>query len=156
MYSGKTSSAFSRKMLRLSAQRALGALSYLVPVEHTAAAREILGSGPLLLPVQAVVLETDPIRARELARRFLATYLRLPNYVNHLRRLGWSDAELVDPSDARVDSIVAWGSPHDVVERLRAQLGAGADHVPVQVLTADERSLPIAEWRALAATLLDI
>ena len=52
-------------MLRLSAERGLGAHPYFVPVEHTVMARETLGTGPLLAPEQAVVFETDPSKARE-------------------------------------------------------------------------------------------
>ena len=40
----------------------------------------ILGSGPLLAPEVAVVLETDPEAARHLARRYASIYLGLPNY----------------------------------------------------------------------------
>src|SRR5688572_12195808 len=55
--------ALGPKMLRLAAEQAQGAHPYFVPVEHTAAAREILGQGPILAPEQMVVLETDRTRA---------------------------------------------------------------------------------------------
>ena len=145
--------ALGPKMLRLSAERGLGAHPYFVPVEHTAVAREVLGAGPLLAPEQAVVFETDPSAAREIARRFMSTYLGLPNYTNNLRRLGWTDEDLSGPSDALVDAIVAWGTLDDIQARLRSHLDAGADHVCVQVLPADQRALPLAEWRELATTL---
>ena len=146
--------ALGPKMLRLSAERGLGAHPYFVPVEHTAVAREALGEGPLLAPEQAVVLETDPAAARVIARRFMATYLGLPNYTNNLKRLGWTDADIADGgSDALVDAIVAWGTLDTVAARVRAHLDAGADHVAVQVLPADLRGLPMAEWRELAGVL---
>lgn len=148
--------ALGPKMLRLSAERALGAHPYFVPVEHTAVARDALGPGPLLAPEQAVVLETDPSAAREVARRFMSTYLGLPNYANNLRRLGWTDDDLAGPSDALVDAIVAWGELDAIVERVRAHLDAGADHVCVQVLTADPRALPMDEWRRLADAVREI
>jgi len=143
--------ALGPRMLRLSAERALGAHPYFVPVEHTAAARAVLGEGPLLLPEQAVVLEGDPSRAREVARTFMATYLGLPNYTNNLRRLGWGDDDLAGPSDALVDAIVAWGDLDAVVARVQAHLDAGADHVCVQVLPRERGELPMAAWRELAA-----
>jgi len=59
--------ALGPKMLELAAERAQGAHSYFVPPEHTAQARGILGRGRWLIPEQAAVLETDPVRARELA-----------------------------------------------------------------------------------------
>jgi probable F420-dependent oxidoreductase len=148
--------ALGPRMLRLSAERGLGAHPYFVPVEHTAVARELLGSGPLLAPEQAVVLERDPAVARATARRFMSTYLGLPNYTNNLRRLGWTEEDLAGPSDSLVDAIVAWGDLDTVVGRIRAHLDAGADHVGVQVLTADPRALPMDEWRRLAGATRDI
>jgi probable F420-dependent oxidoreductase len=146
--------ALGPRMLRLAAERATGAHPYFVPVEHTMVARETLGEGRLLAPEQAVVLERDPGKAREIARRFMAVYLRLPNYTNNLRRLGWSDDDLAGPSDRLVDSIVAWGDVDDVAARVRAHHDAGADHVCVQVLPAEPTGLPIDEWRRLAPALL--
>ncbi len=51
-------------MLRLSAERALGAHTYFVPVEHTAHAREVLGPEPVLAVELTAVLETDHALAR--------------------------------------------------------------------------------------------
>lgn len=146
--------ALGPKMLRLSAERGLGAHPYFVPVEHTAYARETLGAGPLLAPEQAVVFEADATKAREIARRHMATYLRLPNYTNNLKRHGFTDADIADGgTDALVDAIVAWGTLDDIVARVAAHLAAGADHVSVQVLPADPAGLPMAEWRELATAI---
>jgi len=148
--------ALGPKMLLLSAERGLGAHPYFVPVEHTAVAREVLGTGPLLLPEQAVVFETDPDKAREIARRYMAVYLGLPNYTNNLRRLGWTEEDITAPTDALVDAIVAWGTLDQILTRIRAHFDAGADHVSVQVLPADPRALPMDEWRSLAEAIPSI
>jgi probable F420-dependent oxidoreductase len=146
--------ALGPKMLRLAADRGLGAHPYFVPVEHTAAAREILGPDALLAPEQKAVFETDPAKARAIARRAMAMYLGLPNYTNNLRRLGWGDDDLLHGgSDKLVDAIVAWGSLETIVARVQDHLDAGADHVCVQVLPDDAGSLPMAEWRELATAL---
>jgi probable F420-dependent oxidoreductase len=146
--------ALGPKMLELAAAQALGAHPYFVPVEHTAFAREVLGEGPLLCTEQAVVLSTDPSEARSVARQHMATYLGLPNYTNNLRRLGWAEGDLADGgSDALVDAIVAWGDEDAVVDRVRAHLDAGADHVCLQVLDTDAAALPMLQWRALAPAL---
>ena len=148
--------ALGPRMLKLAAERASGAHPYFVPVEHTAFAREQLGQGPMLCPEQAVVLETDPEKARAVARSHMGTYLGLPNYTNNLRRLGWGDDDLGDGgSDKLVDAIVAWGDEDAIRSRVAAHHDAGADHVCVQVLTADPRELPMAQWRTLAPVLLD-
>ena len=147
--------ALGPKMLRLAAERAWGAHTYFVPVEHTPVAREALGDGPMLLVEQGVVLSTDPEVARDAARKHMAMYLTLPNYVNNLRRLGWGDDDFGDGgSDALVDALVAWGEPEAVAARVQAQLDAGADHVCLQVLDPDVTHLPLDEWRTLAPAVL--
>src|SRR5262249_38326659 len=62
-------------ILRLPAERTAGAHSYFVPVEHTAEARAVLGTGPLLLPEQAAVLSIDPAEARAVARKYMKGYI---------------------------------------------------------------------------------
>ncbi len=147
--------ALAPKMLRLSAERTAGTHPYFVPPEHTAYARGILGKGPLLAPEQAVVFETDAATAREIARTHMATYLNLPNYVNNLKRLGFTDDDIAaGGNDRLVDAIVAWGKIDAIVARVRAHLAAGADHVCIQVLSADPYTLPRQQWRELAAALL--
>jgi probable F420-dependent oxidoreductase len=147
--------ALGPKMLRLAAERAGGAHSYFVPPEHTARAREILGRDRLLAVEQAVVLETDSTKAREIARAHTSRYLALPNYVNNLRRFGFADADLADGgSDRLVDAIVAWGDMTAVIDRVRAHQSAGANHVCVQVLPLDPQAVPMREWRELASALL--
>ena len=131
--------ALRPRMLELARDAADGAHPYFVPVEHTAAAREALGADRLLLPELAVLLERDPSRARDQARRHTAYYLGLPNYRNGLLATGFEEADLEDGgSDRLVDALVAWGSVDDVVGRVRAHLDAGADHVAIQSIADDQ------------------
>lgn len=147
--------ALAPKMLKLAAERAAGAHPYFVPPEHTVQARQIMGKGPWLAPEQAVVLESDAGKARDIARVHMATYLGLPNYVNNLKRLGFTDDDVANcGSDRLVDAIVAWGNIDAIVKRVRAHHDAGADHVCVQVLDPDPRALPLRQWRELAPALL--
>ena len=147
--------ALGPKMLELAAKRAQGAHPYFVPVEHTLGARKALGKGPLLAVEQAVVLATDPSVARSVAREHMATYLALPNYVNNLKRLGFTDEDIEGGGSSRlVDAIVAWGGVEAAVKRIREHHDAGADHVCVQVLDTDPRALPLRQWRELAPVLL--
>jgi probable F420-dependent oxidoreductase len=147
--------ALAPKMLRLAAERAQGSHPYFVPPEHTALARKILGRGPWLCPEQAVVLDTNADSARQIARTHMATYLTLPNYVNNLKRLGFTDDDVAaGGSDRLVDAIVAWGDVEAIVRRVRAHHDAGADHVCVQVLDANPAVLPMQQWRELAPALL--
>jgi probable F420-dependent oxidoreductase len=147
--------ALGPKMLELARDRAGGAHPYLVTVEHTRRAREILGGAPLLAPEQGVVLETDADRARSIARGRLEMYMSLPNYTNNLRRLGFGDEDFQGGgSDRLVDALVAWGDEQAIRDRIDAHREAGADHVCIQVLTDGREALPRAEWRALADALV--
>ncbi len=145
--------ALGPKMLALSAELADGAHPYFVPVEHTPIAREAIGPDKLLAVEQMVVLETDPSAAREIARKNMDIYLKLPNYANNLLRLGFTESDISDPSDKLVDAIVAWGTVDDVVARVGEHHAAGADHVCVQILTGDG-SVPADGWRELGEALL--
>jgi probable F420-dependent oxidoreductase len=147
--------ALGPRMLELAAERSAGALLYNNPPEATAAARSTLGSGPLLAVEQAVVVEDDPATARRIGREFIAFYLTLPNYVRAWERAGFGPEDRADGgSDRMVDAVVAWGSPEVVAARVAAHLGAGADHVCLQVLESDPNGLPLAGWRSLAPALL--
>ena len=149
--------ALGPKSLETARELTAGALPYLTPPEHTASARAILGPDRLLIPEQKVFIETDPVAARAVARRVLRTYLTLPNYTNVWRRYGITDEDLADTgSDKLVDWTVAWGDAAAVRARVDAHLEAGADHVALQVLSADTSPhLPREEWRALAQVLKD-
>jgi probable F420-dependent oxidoreductase len=140
-------------MLRLAAERANGAHPYFVPPEHTTLARDTLGPEPLLAPEQAVVLDTDPARARAAGRAYAAPYLKLPNYVNNLRQLGWSEKDLSGGgSDALIDAVVPWGDPDTIAERVHAHHRLGADHVCVQPV-ADTLDQQLEHLRLLARVL---
>ncbi|MFZ0216069.1 MAG: LLM class F420-dependent oxidoreductase [Candidatus Dormiibacterota bacterium] len=147
--------ALRPRMLRLSKERSLGAHPYLTSPAHTREAREILGADSLLAPEQGVVLETDPTRARAVARLHLGRYLTLTNYVNSFRHLGFGDADFEhDGSDRLVDEIIAWGDLEAIAARVRAHLAAGATHVALQVLTETPDEFPVAAWERLAGELL--
>ena len=146
--------ALGPRMVALAGARSLGAHPYFVPVEHTAEARGVLGPGPLLAPELAVVVERDPDRARELARDYTSLYLSLPNYVQNLRRLGFSEEDVAGAgSDRLAEAIVVCGDEQAVAARVTAHLAAGADHVCVQVVTGDFGTFPLAAYRALAPAL---
>jgi len=92
--------------------------------------------------------------ARSIARRHTSSYLRLPNYRHNLERMGFAQDELdAGGNDRMVDAVVAWGDVGRVAARIREHLQAGADHVAIQVITADPAQLPVEQWSALAREL---
>jgi probable F420-dependent oxidoreductase len=146
--------ALGPKMLELARDRSSGAHPYFVPVEHTSYAREIIAPDRLLATEQAVLLETDASRARELARAHMSRYLELPNYTNNLLRHGFGDEDIAgEGSDRLVDAIVAWGDEQAIAERVNAHLDAGADHVCIQLVGLPDQEPPRKQWRRLAPAL---
>jgi probable F420-dependent oxidoreductase len=144
-------------MLRLAGKRSAGVHPYLVTPAHTKEARGILGPEPLLAPEQKVVLETGPVKAREIARAVFSPHLTQPNYTNNLLRMGFTPNDLAGGgSDRIIDAVIAWGDTDTVLDRIAEHHAAGANHVAIQVLTAGDYGqgpLPRRQWRELAAAL---
>ncbi len=131
--------ALGPQVLKLSARRSAGAHPYLTTPEHTAQARELMGPAAFLAPEHKAVLTTDADEARAVARKMLPVYFSLANYRNNWKRLGFSEEETTFPgSDRLIDALVAYGTPDAIAARLTEHLEAGADHVPVQILTKNE------------------
>jgi probable F420-dependent oxidoreductase len=147
--------AIGPKMLSLSAERAGGAHPYLVTPEATRDAREALGTGPLLLPEQTVILSDDADEARTIGRQFLSFYLTFATYANKMLQSGFTAEDVDTVSDRLVDAVIAWGDEDAIIRRIDEHLAAGADHVCVQVLTGDPEGFPMPQWRRLAAALGD-
>jgi len=147
--------ALGDRMLELARERALGAHSYFVPVEHTVRARRVLGPDPVLVVEQTAVLSSERDSAARIARRFSADYLSLPNYANNLRRLGYSEEDVAGSgSDRLVDATIVTGGLEDIRARVQAHLDAGADHVCVQLLGEEESDVCLPAIRELAPALL--
>jgi probable F420-dependent oxidoreductase len=135
--------ALGPQVLKLSARRSAGAHPYLTTPEHTAQARELIGPEAFIAPEHKVVLTTDAENARAVGRKALEIYLNLTNYLNSWKRLGFTDEDVAKPgSDRLVDAVVAYGTTDAIAARLKEHLSAGADHVPVQVLTSPDKLVP--------------
>lgn len=129
--------ALGPRVLQLAAERSAGAHPYLTTPQHTAKARELVGSSVFLAPEHKVVLSTDASEARAIGRRYANFYLDLSNYVNNWLRSGFTHDDVRKPgSDKLIDAVVAYGTPEAVAQRLTEHLDAGADHVAVQPLDA--------------------
>ncbi|MCU1686870.1 MAG: F420-dependent oxidoreductase [Amycolatopsis sp.] len=146
--------ALGKRMLALSRDRSAGAHPYLTVPEHTRQAREILGADSVLAVEHMVVVEPDPVRAREIGRPPIATpYLGLANYVSNLRRLGFGDEDIENGgSDKLIDALALHGEPEVIVRGLSEHLDAGGDHVGIQVLVPEGVD-PMPGYRDLAKAL---
>jgi probable F420-dependent oxidoreductase len=143
------------KMIALAGERSWGAHTYLVPPDHTAKAREILGPDSLLAVEQTIILDTDRERAKEQARAMVGVYIGSAHHQrNNMRRLGFTDEDLADGgSDRLIDALITYGDVDTIATRVREHFDAGADHVCLQPLTQDKTVLPLAQWRELAALI---
>ncbi|MGH3267179.1 MAG: TIGR03620 family F420-dependent LLM class oxidoreductase [Trebonia sp.] len=126
--------ALGQKMLELARDQTLGSHPYFTTPEHTRFARQVLGTGPLLVPELALTLASDPAKGAATARGYARTYLGLPNYTRSLERFGFGPADFQgDGSDRLISQVI----PNGVVplrERIKSHLDAGADHVVLQPL----------------------
>ncbi|WP_370508754.1 LLM class F420-dependent oxidoreductase [Mycobacterium sp. SA01] len=135
--------ALGPQVLKLSARRSAGAHPVLVTPEHTAQARELIGPDAFLAPAVPVVPTTDVEHARAVGRKTLEMYLGLSNYLNNWKRLGFTDDDITRPgSDRLVDALIVHGTPDTIASRLTEHLEAGADHVPIQLLTSQAKVVP--------------
>jgi probable F420-dependent oxidoreductase len=142
--------ALAPKMLALSAERAVGAIPYFVPVAHTRSARTLLGRQPLLMPEVAFVLDEKTARARETARAYARTYLGLSNYTDNLLRHGFTPDDIADGgSDRLIDEVIPHGSADEIASAVRSHFAAGANHVALQAIGEDPRR----GWATLAEAL---
>ena len=138
--------ALGPRMLTLSAERTAGAHPYFTPPEHTAYARSVLGTSSLLVPEQALSLAVGHAEGLAAGRAYAQRYLRMPNYTRNLKRFGFEDPDFADGgSDRLIEAIIPSGAA-TVLDRVRAHLDAGADHVLLQ---------PLDENGAFAAGQLD-
>ena len=131
--------ALRPKMIALAAEKTMGTHTYFVPPEHTAKTRAAMGPDKWICVAQAVVLESDPTRARAAARQYMRTYVpTLPNYTENLRTLGFGDADFqAGGSDRLIDALVVWGDEQKIAARIREHHDAGADHVCIQPFRPD-------------------
>jgi probable F420-dependent oxidoreductase len=142
--------ALGPRMTKLAAERTAGLHPYNVTPGHTAWARKTAGPGPWICVEQMVLLLSDPVQARSVAKQTLLPYLGLPNYRNNWLRQGFTEQELSDGgSDRFLDAMVAWGDVAEIRKRVQQHFDAGASHVCIQPLDPGGKRMP--DLRALQA-----
>ena len=143
--------ALGPKMLELASKKCDGAHPYFTSPSHTKMARDVMGPDRLLCVEQKVIFETDPAKARDIARKAAQTYQGLPNYRNNWLRMGLGEADIDgDGSDTFIDATFAWGEIDAIKSRVQEHYDAGASHVCVQPIHPAGRIGDI-DWRVLEA-----
>ncbi len=89
------------------------------------------------------IFEQDAAKARGRAREHLNFYVNQENYRRLLIAQGFTAADLENRgSDRLIDADVAWGSEDKIMDRINAQIDAGANHVCAMPLRSDSVALP--------------
>jgi probable F420-dependent oxidoreductase len=145
--------ALGPRMLDLARERASGALPVLVTPAYAAQARDRLGRDRTLAVEQFAVLETDPQRARTIARGPLGFMGQVLAYQASFRRMDFTQEEIDQRADRMVDALVAWGDPESIAARITEQFEAGADHVLISLITDTADAHSVEPWRQLAEHL---
>ena len=140
--------ALGPKMLALAAEKTNGAHPYFTSPDHTAVARNIMGKDSWLCVEQKVILESDPVKARELAKPVAKTYKDLPNYRNNWIRMGLTEDDIDNMSDKFIDATFAWGSEQTIQNRIKEHFDAGADHVSIQPVNTNGKFSEL-DWDCL-------
>lgn len=120
----------------------------------TARVRSAIGPGKKVYVIHKVLLETNAHKARAAGRSMFSFYMRLPNYANSVRSLGFTDEDLGGGiSDRLVDALLTWGTEDKLRDAIEAQLKAGADHVCILPLApgAPAAGVPMLDQRTLEA-----
>ena len=130
-------------LIRVARDHAAGSFLFLQPIEAVRMAREILGPDKELHVAVRCVLDGDPDRARDLARRSCAFYIGLPAYQARFADLGYVEADWTDGgSDRLIDAVCAWGNVETLKDKLAAIVDAGASHIVLYPRNPDETYTP--------------
>ena len=142
--------ALGPKMSQLAAERTLGAFPYNITPEQAKISRANVGPDAAVICEQKVLLCTDPVKARAIARANLGFYMPMPNYFKNWFRLGFNEDDLKNGgSDRLMDAMVFWGEADEIKAKLQQYFDGGATQVVIQALRADGQAGP--DWDALEA-----
>ena len=104
-----------------------------------------------LCPEVKVVLESDPVRARAVAREAGATNISLENYRKSWRKYGFGEEDFRDGgSDRLIDATVGWGTQAEIEKFLQSHMDAGATQVCIQFVNPAGREAGL-HWEAIEA-----
>jgi probable F420-dependent oxidoreductase len=128
--------AHGPQMMRVAADLADGANTYMQLPDHTRESRATLGPDKALSVVLPCVMTTDPDAAREAGRRSLSIYLPLPAYQRQWVAQGFDETDWAGRgSDRLIDAFIAWGDRDAILDRIEQHIAAGATQVQLGVNT---------------------
>ena len=130
--------AHGPNMQALASSKSDGVITYLMSPEHTALTKSRVRPEADINVVCMLLAETDPVKARAVARDSLAFYMGLDYYHREWKKMGFSEADYADGgSDALIDMLVGWGDTESLNNHLRKHEEAGATRIVIMPLSAD-------------------
>ena len=144
---------------RLAGEVADGAISWLCPLPYLqqtaipamhAAAAHAGRAAPRMIAHVPVAMIADPEQARELGRRRIRGYARMPFYARMFADAGYPVEADGSMPDELLDHLVIAGDDVAVRERLAAALANGIDELLVMLIPGDD---PAGEEERLSAIL---
>lgn len=134
--------AHGPKMVAALKDRVDGLITINVPPAHTADIRAELRDDQDLLIVKTIVPETEPGKARELARATVGVYLKAAQYWPLWKKYGFDDSDLIPGgSDRLIDMLVAWGDAAEIQRQINEYFEAGATDVILRVPTDSSEAI---------------
>jgi len=145
--------ALGPRMFRMAREHAGGAYPVAITPERTAEVRSLLGPDSTLAVDQLATVTADPAEGRQLGRARLGFLATLPAYQANFRRMGFTDDDIASLSDPLIDALVPWGPVEAIAAQVQAHRDAGADHVALSLVSANEQPT-VQEWQALAEAVV--
>jgi F420-dependent oxidoreductase-like protein len=138
--------ALQPKTFELAGGQADGAITWLCPARYLAefglpalerGAEAAERPRPPLVAHLAVCVHENADEVRD-AVRYGIPNIHFPAYQRMLVRAGLDEAARGEWTDALIDRVIAWGSPHDVADRIEEMFHLGADEVLLRPLGAGD------------------
>ena len=133
-----------------------GIMTINIPPGHTADIRSELRDDQDLLVIKTIIPETDPSKARQLARDAVSVYLDAPQYWSLWPKYGFDDSDNIPGgSDRLIDMLVAWGDSDEIGRQIDEYFAAGATDVILRVPTDSSEAINWTVLQDLAPSLED-
>ena len=134
--------ALGPKMLEAAGAHFAGAIPVQIPPGLTHRAREIIGPHAWLGVKQYACLTQDRVAGLNAARARLAGSLGMRNYQRLFHSAGFTDDDFANGgSNELCEAIVAIGPAGTIAERIGEHFSAGADHVVIEPIRANDPHL---------------
>ena len=130
-------------LMKVVAEQADGLFILMQAPATVRLARTIIGPKKAIHVAVRCILDSDPDRARDLARRACAFYIARPPYHKAWAAVGFNESDWSNGgSDRLIDTICVWGDAAMIKTKLQRFVDAGASHIVLYPCNPDENYSP--------------